>query len=119
MYSRLTSEARRLLGAAGRIAGVVRVGSRPGERAPGNDQVLVANWPVLEPALEDLARPGRIAGLRGQRGAGDVRGHAVVRHRAPRVIGRSRLREPYVARVAGEAAARAGPRHPVGAPDLP
>src|SRR5262245_35362481 len=54
MYSRLTSEARRLLGAAGRIAGAVRVGSRPGERAPGNDQVLVANWPVLEPALEDL-----------------------------------------------------------------
>jgi hypothetical protein len=36
------------------------------ERAAIDDQVLLANWTSIEPALEDLAHAGRIAGLRRQ-----------------------------------------------------
>jgi hypothetical protein len=31
-----------------------------------------------------------------------MRGHAVVRHRPPRVVGRCQLREPHIAGVPGE-----------------
>ena len=42
----------------------------------------------VEQALEDLARPGRVARLRRQGGPGDVRRHAVMRHGPPRMVGR-------------------------------
>src|SRR5580692_13224406 len=86
--------------AAGRVALAVGVGAGAGQGAALDDQVLVADRPGLEEALEDLAGAGGVAGLGRERGAGDVRGHAVVGHGPPRVVGRCRLREPDVARVA-------------------
>ena len=58
-----------------------------------------------EIAFEDLARAGGVARLRRQRGAGDVRRHAVMRHGAPGMVLRRRLREPDVAGIARELAA--------------
>src|SRR6266702_4026492 len=46
--------AARLLRAAGGIARLIGVRSRPGEPAALDDQVLLADRPVAEPALEDL-----------------------------------------------------------------
>ena len=59
-------EAGGLLGAAGRVAGAVGVGAGAGELAAVDDQVLLADRAAVEPALEDLAGAGRVAGLRRQ-----------------------------------------------------
>src|SRR4029077_12397987 len=72
-----------------------------------------------EEALEDLARAGRVAGLRGEARAGGVRRHALVGHRSPRVVPGRRLREPHVARVAGQPPALACARDGVAIADLP
>jgi len=61
--ARLLLESRRFLRAAGDVAGAVRVRSRPGEFAAGDDQVLLANGTALEPAFQNLTYPGRVAGL--------------------------------------------------------
>ena len=78
-------------GGVGRLAGA-------GQSATGHDQVLVADGFVGEEVFEDFTGAGSVAGLGGQRGARDVRGHGVVRHAAPRVVGRRRLRVPHIAR---------------------
>ncbi len=59
-------EAGGLLGAAGRVALAVGVRAGAGELAAVDDQVLLADRPAVEPALEDLARAGRVARLRGE-----------------------------------------------------
>jgi hypothetical protein len=56
-------------------------------------------------AFENLARAGGVARLRRQRGAGNVRRHAVMRHGPPRMVFRRRLRKPHIAGIAGELAA--------------
>ena len=52
------------VGAAGGVAGAVRVSAGARERAAIDDQVFLADRTSVEPALEDLAHSGRIAGLR-------------------------------------------------------
>src|SRR6266516_5767874 len=79
-------EASRLLRAAGGIAWLIGMRSRPGEPAALHDQVLLADRPALKPALQDLTGARGVACLRRQRRARDVRSHAVMRHAAPRVI---------------------------------
>src|SRR5216683_7980477 len=78
------------------VAWLVGVSARSGELAALDDQVLLADRPVLKPAFEDLAGARGVACLRRQRRPGDVRGHAMVRHRAPRVIPGRRLGEPDI-----------------------
>src|ERR1700683_1620121 len=73
--------------------------TRAGQLTAVDDQILIADRTLVEPALKDLTRPRRIACLRRQRSTGDVRRHAVMRHRAPWMILRRRLREPHVAGV--------------------
>jgi hypothetical protein len=92
--------------------------ARPGKPAALDDQVLVADGPVLKPAFQDLAGARGVACLRRQRRAGDMRGHAVVRHAAPRVIPGRRLGEPYVSGVSGELAAFQRPDDGVTVADL-
>src|SRR5262245_59698674 len=84
-----------------------------------DDQVLLPNRTAVEPALEDLAGACRVTGLRGEARARRVRRHSVVRHRPPGVILRRRLREPDVARVAGELPALTRRRYRVAIADLP
>src|SRR5439155_22994150 len=67
-----------------------------------DDQIFLPDRSSVEEAFEDLARARRVARLRGEGGAGRVRGHALVRHRAPRVVLGCRLGEPHVAGIAGE-----------------
>src|SRR6476619_2928776 len=90
----ITPEAGRLLGTAGGVALAVGMGARSGQRAAVDDQVLLADRPPVEPALEDLPRPGRVAGLGREAGSRGVGGHAVVGHRPPGVIAGGRLGEP-------------------------
>src|SRR5262245_66590389 len=52
--------------------------------------------------FEDLARASGIAGLGGERTARDMRGHTVMRHGAPRMVLRRRLRKPDVAGISRE-----------------
>ena len=75
------------------------------ESSPGCDQTFLTNRTLLEPALQDLACPCGIAGLRGERGSGDVRRHAVVGYRPPKMISGSRLRKPDIPGLACELAA--------------
>src|SRR5271156_2873408 len=56
-------EARRLFGPAGGVASAIRVRARSRELAAIDDQVFVADRPSVEPALQNLAGAGRIAGL--------------------------------------------------------
>jgi len=84
-----------------------------------DDEVLLADGALLEPALQDLTYAGRIASLRRQRRPGYVWSHAVVGHRPPGVILRSRLREPDVACIAGELSALERPDDGVAVADLP
>src|SRR5262249_14388035 len=89
----------------GGVAGRIRMRARAGELALVNDEILGADRLLGEIALEDLASAGGIARLRRQRAARDMRGHAVMRHGAPGMIARRRLREPHVAGIASELAA--------------
>ncbi len=54
------------VGAAGGVAGAVRVSAGARERAAIDDQVFLADRTAVKPALQDLAHSGRVAGLRGQ-----------------------------------------------------
>jgi hypothetical protein len=54
------------VGAAGGVAGTVRMSAGARERAAIDDQVFLAYRTSIEPALENLTRSGRVAGLRGQ-----------------------------------------------------
>lgn len=57
-------EPRRFLRSAGGIAGTVAMRAGTGEMAALDDQIFVADRPVVEEALEDLANPRGIARLR-------------------------------------------------------
>ena len=83
-----------------------------------DDQILVSDRSTLKPAFEDFARAGSIPSLRGQRRAGDVRGHAVVRHAPPSMIVRRWLREPDIPGIAGEMAALEGADNRIAVADL-
>ncbi len=50
----------------------------PGELPAIDDEVLLSDGALLEPALQDLTHAGRVASLGRQRRPGDVWGHAVV-----------------------------------------
>src|SRR5664279_5674366 len=78
------------------------MGAGAGELAAIDDQVLLADRALVEPAFEDLARTGGVARLRRQRGAGYVRRHAVVGHCPPGMVLWRWLGEPDVAGVAGK-----------------
>ena len=75
------------------------------ESSPGCDQIFLTNRTPPEPALQDLACPFGIAGLRGERGSGDVRRHAVAGYRRREMISGSRLRKPDIAGIACKLAA--------------
>ncbi len=85
-----------------RIAGAVRVRASTRESAVLHDQILVADRTALEVTLEDFPRARSIARLRRQAGAGDMRRHAMMGHRAPRMILRRRLREPHISGITRE-----------------
>src|SRR5439155_22352768 len=74
------------VGAAGGVAGAVRMSAGARECAAIDDQVFLADRTTIKPALEDLAHSGRIAGLRGERRPRHVWRHPVVGHRPPRMI---------------------------------
>src|SRR5260221_173764 len=112
-------ETRRFPRAAGRIAGLVGGRARPGELAALDDQVLLADRPVLEPALQDLAGARGVAGLRRQRRTRDMRGHAMMRHAAPRVIPGGGLRKPDITGVARQLPAFQRPDDGIAVADLP
>src|SRR5882757_9444871 len=59
----------------GSLRGAVRVRSGAGEAAAVDDEVLVADGLAGEVGLQDLPGAGGVAGLRGERRSGDVRGH--------------------------------------------
>jgi hypothetical protein len=61
--SSLSLEPRRFLRAASNVASAVRMRPGPGKVAAGHDQVFLANGTALEPALQNLADPGRVARL--------------------------------------------------------
>src|ERR1700732_2215579 len=94
----------------------MRAGAR--ELAFVDDQILVADRSSLEIALEDFARASRVARLRGERCPGDMRRHPVMRHGAPRMIVRRRLREPYIARISRELAALQRPDNCIAVADF-
>ena len=75
------------------------------ESSSGCDQILLTNRTVPELALQDLACPCGIADLRGERGSGDARRHAVVGYRPPKMISGSRLRKPNIPGLACKLAA--------------
>jgi hypothetical protein len=50
------------VGAAGGVAGAVRMSAGTRERAAIDDQVFLAYRTTIKPALQDLAHSGRIAG---------------------------------------------------------
>src|ERR1700691_2048303 len=104
-FSACVLELRGRFRAPGRIAGGVGVGARAGELAAVDDEIFLPDRSALEPAFENLARARRVARLRRERGAGNVGRHAVVRHGAPRMVLRRRLRETHVSRVSGKLAA--------------
>src|SRR5262245_18739390 len=86
-----------------------------GELAALNDEILVADRLVGEVALQDLSDACRVPCLGRERGAGDMRRHAVMRHGAPGMILGCGLREPDVAGIACELSAlqRAHDRIPI------
>jgi hypothetical protein len=86
----------------GWLPALKRSGELAREPSTVDDQVFLADRPAVKPALEDLASSCGVARLGGQARAGGVRGHAVMGHRAPRMIPRWRLGKPHVARVARE-----------------
>ena len=90
-----------------------------GEATTRHDEVLVANRAAIEEALEDLPDSGRVASLRRQRRARNVRRHPVMRHRPPGVVVGRRLGEPDIAGVPREPAALQRAHHGVAVADLP
>ena len=108
----------RVFRSLGRVAGAIRMCARARQLAAVNDKIFVPNRSLLEPAFENLARAGGVTRLRRKRGPGNVRRHAVVGHRAPRVILRRRLREPDVSGVARELSAFERPHDRVAIADL-
>src|SRR5688500_5948333 len=91
------------------------MGAGAGKLTGIHDQILFADWPSFEEALQYLADAGGVAGLSGERSPGGVRCHAVPGHRAPGMILRRWLRKPNVTGVTGELPAfqRPGNRIPV------
>jgi len=83
--SRAFLEFRGFLGSAGRISGTVGMCASAREPALIDDQIFVADWPALEIALQ-IRACRRVTRLRGQRRAGDMRRHAMMRHAAPRMV---------------------------------
>src|SRR5580693_2905631 len=104
--------------ALGRVAGAIRMRARTRQLAAVDDEIFVADRPLLEPALKNLARAGGVARLRRKRGPGNMRRHAVVGHRAPRMVFRRRLWEPDVSGVARELSAFEPPHDGVAIADL-
>src|SRR4029079_6577007 len=102
----------------GRGAGRVGFGAGAGELAFVHDQVLGADRLLGEVALENFARAGGVACLRGERTSRDMRCHAVMRHGAPRVLLGRGLGEPDVTRVACELTALQRPDNRVAVADL-
>ena len=86
--ARSAAEACGLLRAPGRVAGAVGVAPAPASLPPSTMRYSSRIGLPVEEALEDLAGPGRVPGLCGERGSRDVRRHPVVGHRPPRVVGR-------------------------------
>src|SRR6202042_463044 len=82
--------------------------SGTGELSAVDDEIFIANWSPVEPTFKDLAGAAGVARLSREAGSGNVRRHAVMRHRAPGMILRCRLRIPDVAGVAGELSALKG-----------
>jgi len=68
--------------------------------------------------FQDLARPGGITCLRGERAARRVRRHAFMRHGPPRVVRGRRLRIPDVAGIACELAALQRPHDGIAVHEL-
>src|SRR5215468_10609767 len=83
------------------------MGTRAGELPLIYYEILGADRLARKLALENLARTSGVACLCRQRAARDMWRHAVVRHGAPRMILRRRLREPDVARIARKLSASA------------
>src|SRR5208283_160759 len=106
------------LGALRRVPGAIGVCAGARELALIDDQIFVADGPALEIALQDFARAGRVTRLRGERRAGDMRRHAMMRHAAPRMVLRCWLREPDIARIAGELAAFERPHDGIAVADF-
>src|ERR1700677_3300180 len=67
----------RLIRALRCVPGRVRMSPDARQLAAIDNEILVPNGPFGEPALQNLARPGGIAGLGRQRRARGVRGHAM------------------------------------------
>mmetsp|Transcript_126962 Transcript_126962/g.179133 ORF Transcript_126962/g.179133 Transcript_126962/m.179133 type:complete len:211 (-) Transcript_126962:825-1457(-) len=97
-------ELRNVLGALRRIAFGVTVLSRSCKLSLVHDQVLVADWPLIEETFQDFAYTGCIARLGGESRSGDVGCHCISLHPAPWVVRRRWLWEPNVASVAGQVA---------------
>jgi hypothetical protein len=111
-------EPSRFLRATRGVTSTVGMRPHPRQRSAVHDQVLIANGTTAEPALKDFAHPGGVARLGRETRPGDMRRHAMVRHRPPGVILRRRLREPDVAGVPGKLSARERPDNGIAVADL-
>src|SRR5215469_1750287 len=89
-----TFKFRRLFRATGRISGTVGMGADTRKHAALYDKIFIADRLACKITFKDLAHASGIARLRGERRSGDMRRHAVVRHRPPRMVFRSWLRKP-------------------------
>src|SRR5882762_1100754 len=87
-------EAGRLFRARRRIACAVRVRTHTGKTSAIDDQILLTNRLLGEPAFENFTRACGVTRLCRKRSARRVRRHALIRHGPPRMIARCRLREP-------------------------
>src|ERR1700728_2250311 len=94
------------------------MGAGAGELATVHDQVFLTDRLTTEIALQDLADACGVASLRGEACAGGVRCHALIGHRAPRVVLWRGLGKPHVARIPGELSALARPRDCLAVADL-
>src|SRR5664280_1819092 len=94
-----------LVGTAGRVARAIGMGSRAGQPAAIHDEVFFADWTPVKPAFQNLSSARCVPCLRRQRGTRHVWRHSLVRHSAPGMIARRRLREPHIAGIAGKLSA--------------
>src|SRR5665809_18526 len=105
----------------GKLAGVppgIGMSADAGELTLVHHQIFGADGLIGEIALENLARAGGIACLSRERATRNMRRHAVMRHGAPGVVLRCRLREPHVARITRELAAFQRPDDGIAIDDL-